>query len=141
MIKPLITKFNNTKLKAFTLTELMVVLVIIGVLMLVALPVFDGLFGDAYSIEAQNQLRYIQSRQKTYYQKNFQFTADFQELGFTEPKSIFEEGESRYNYEIIKADRGSFIAKATAVADFDNDGQINIWQINEDGSPNEITPD
>ena len=140
-MNPFITKFNKSKLKAFTLTELMVVLVIIGVLMLVALPVFDGLFGDAYSIEAQNQLRYIQSRQQTYYQKNFQFTEDFQALGFTPPKSIFEEGESRYSYEIIKADRGSFLAKATAVADFDNDGQINIWQINEDGSPSEIMPD
>ena len=64
-------KLNTIHLQAFTLTELMVVLVIIGILMLVALPVFDDLFGDAYSVEAQNQLKYLQSRQQTFYQKNF----------------------------------------------------------------------
>ena len=134
-------KINTQKLKAFTLTELMVVLVIIGILMLVALPVFDDLFGDAYSIEAQNQLKYLQSREQAYYQKNFTYTADFQQIGYTPPKTLHEEGDARYTYEVIQAGKTNFLAQATAIADFDKDGNINIWEIDQEGRIRELIPD
>lgn len=129
------------KLKAFTLTELMVVLVIIGILMLVALPIFDDLFGEAYSIEAQNQLKYLETRQQTYYQKNFKYSDDFNEIGFTTPKTVRENGDARYTYDISRADNNSFIARATAIADFDNDGNINVWEINSSGELKEVISD
>ncbi len=134
-------KLCQHRLQAFTLTELMVVLVIIGILMLIALPIFDDLFGDAYSIEAQNQLKYLQSRQQTHYQKSFSYASDLQEIGFTQPKTIEEEGDARYHYEVVEASKGSFRARATAVADFDKDGNINVWEIDQDGKLSEITPD
>lgn len=134
-------KLSFIKMAAFTLTELMVVLVIIGILMLIALPIFDDLFADTYSIEAQNQLKYLQSRQQTFYQKNFRYTADFIELGFTAPKTLQESGDARYQYEVVQAGNTGFVAKATAIADFDNDGDINVWEINQDGQLREITPD
>ena len=129
------------KLKAFTLTELMVVLVIIGILMLIALPVFDDLFGDAYSIEAQNQLKYLQSRQQTFYQKHFRYSDQLNEVGYTPPKTLKDNGDARYSYEIAQASENSFIARATAIADFDNDGNINVWEINENGELRELVPD
>ena len=135
------SKAKQLVFKAFTLTELMVVLVIIGILMLVALPVFDDLFGDAYSVEAQNQLKYLQSRQQTFYQKNFRYTEDLQELGFTQPKTLHESGDARYNYQITEASTGGFIAQATAIADFDNDGIVNIWEIDHQGNLREVIPD
>lgn len=134
-------KLKHQKLKAFTLTELMVVLVIIGILMLVALPVFDDLFGDAYSIEAQNQLKYLQSRQQAYYQKNFTYATDFQQIGYTPPRTLHEEGDARYTYEIIQAGKTNFLAQATAIADFDKDGNINIWEIDQEGRIRELVPD
>lgn len=134
-------KFRNQKLKAFTLTELMVVLVIIGILMLIALPIFDDLFGDAYSIEAQNQLKYIQSRQQTFYQKSFHYSDDIKEIGFTPPKTLDEEGDARYAYEIVSAGKENFLARATAIADFDKDGEVNVWEIDQDGKLTEVTPD
>lgn len=133
--------FTKQRLNAFTLTELMTVLVIIGILMLVALPVFDDLFGDAYSIEAQNQLKYLQSRQQTFYQKKFTYSTDQRAIGFTAPKTLHENGEARYTYEIVQASKTSFVARATAIADFDNDGNINIWEINQDGELTEVVPD
>ena len=133
--------FKSQMLQAFTLTELMVVLVIIGILMLVALPIFDDLFGDAYSVEAQNQLKYLQSRQQTYYQKNFSYTSDFQQIGYTPPKTLHEEGDARYTYEIVQAGKNNFLAQATAIADFDNDGNINIWEIDQEGKIRELIPD
>lgn len=129
------------KMAAFTLTELMVVLVIIGILMLIALPIFDDLFADTYSIEAQNQLKYLQSRQQTFYQKNFRYSEDFIEIGFTAPKTLQESGDARYRYEVTQAGNSGFIARATAIADFDNDGNINVWEINQDGQLREIVSD
>ena len=134
-------RLNSQKLKAFTLTELMVVLVIIGILMLVALPVFDDLFGDAYSVEAQNQLKYLQSRQQTFYQKNFRYSSDFSEIGYTSPQTLHENGDARYHYEVVQANQSGFIARATAIADFDNDGSVNVWEIDQTGKPREIVPD
>lgn len=133
--------FRQQKLKAFTLTELMTVLVIIGILMLVALPVFDDLFGDAYSIEAQNQLKFLQSRQQTFYQKKFMYSDNPQEIGFSAPKTLHEDGDARYTYEIVQANKSAFIARATAIADFDNDGNVNVWEIDHTGVLREVVPD
>ena len=119
----------------------MVVLVIIGVLILVALPVFDDLFGEAYSIEAQNQLKYLQSRQQTLYQKKFRYSNDLAELRFTPPKTVDIGGDARYTYEVVRADKQGFIARATAIADFDNDGNINVWEINAAGELKEVLAD
>lgn len=134
-------KLQTIRLKAFTLTELMVVLVIIGVLMLIALPVFDDLFGDAYSIEAQNQLKYLHSRQQTFYQKHFRYSDQLAEIGYTAPKTLKENGDARYFYEITQAGESAFRARATAIADFDNDGQVNIWEIDSEGVLREVVPD
>ena len=46
-----------------------------------------------------------------------------------------------YKIEIVEASNKSFVAKATAVTDFDQDGQFNVWQINENEELKEITKD
>ena len=132
-------KYN--KIPAFTLTELMVVLVIIGILIMLALPIFDGLFSEAYSIEAQNQLKFLHSREQSYYQKHFQYSTNLQDIGFSAPKTVQQNGDARYTYEIVRSGKAEFSAKATAVADFDNDGNINTWEINEKGELKELIPD
>lgn len=140
-IKQQIHLLKAKKLKAYTLTELMVVLVIIGILILVALPIFDDLFADAYAIEAKNQLKYLASREQTYYQKYFKYSDDLNEIGFSQPKTINEEGDARYTYNIVQASKAKFVARATAVADFDNDGILNVWEINQEGKLRQVTPD
>lgn len=132
---------QRTRIPAFTLTELMVVLVIIGILIMIALPVFDGLFSEAYSVEAQNQLKYLQTRQQSYYQKHFSYAGGLQEIGFSAPTTINENGDARYTYSIVQSGRTGFVARATAIADFDKDGNINVWEINEKGELKEVTPD
>ena len=134
-------RFRSQRLNAFTLTELMVVLVIIGILMLIALPVFDDLFGDAYSFEAQNQLKYLQSRQQSFYQKSFRYSDDIREIGFSAPKTLDQGGDARYTYEVVSAGRENFLARATAIADFDKDGEVNVWEIDHEGKLTEVTPD
>ncbi len=132
---------NLHQLKAFTLTELMVVLVIIGVIMLIALPVFDDLFGDAYSLEAKNQLVYLHAREEGHRQQSFTYSDDLRAIGYTQPETVEEGGTARYVYEVISASKQEYIARATAIADFDGDGIINVWEIDTKGVPVEVVPD
>lgn len=131
----------NKKLPAFTLTELMMVLVIIGILILLALPNLQGLFGQAYSLEAKKQLKYIQTLQKAYYQTNFRYTDNLQELRFEAPALKNTGGDALYIYEVVSASKENFIARATASEDFDGDGQINIWEVDKSGSLKETVLD
>jgi len=55
------------KLQAFTLTELLVVLVIIGILVLLALPRLMPLISKAKSTEAQMQLGHVHALEKGYF--------------------------------------------------------------------------
>ena len=134
-------KIHLAKLKAFTLAEIMTVLLIIGFLMVLAIPIFDDLFSETYSIEAKNQLKYLEARQQNFYQKKFRYSDSLKEIGFTAPQTLDEEGEARYNYEIVSAGKDGFIAQAVAIADFDQDGNVNVWQIDSKGKLMEVTPD
>lgn len=127
-------KNKQKRLNAFTLTEVMVVLVIIGILMLIALPNLTGLFGQAHSLEAQKQLQYLASLEETFYQTKGRYSNDFAELGFTSPKTIQIGGDSKYTYEIIRANQMTYVARATAVVDFDKDGVLNIWEVTNEGN-------
>ena len=126
---------------AFTLTELMVVLVIIGVIMLVAMPVFDDLFADAYSIEAKNQLVYLHGRQESHRQRTFTYAEDLRTIGFKQPQTVDLGGNARYTYEVVNATRSDYLARATAIADFNDDGSVNVWEIDSRGVPTEVVPD
>lgn len=125
------------KLHAFTLTELLVVLAIIGILLLIALPNLMPLISKTKSTEAKQNLTYIHSLEKSWYMEHSKYSADLKELGF----ELENAGEAQYDYEIISSGAGAFKAKATARSDFDNDGQINVWEIDQQKNLKEVTPD
>lgn len=129
------------KLAAFTLTELMLVLVIIGILVLLALPNLQGLFGQSYSVEAKKQLKYLATLQESFYQLNFRYTDNFSELRFDPPKLKRDGGDGVYMYEISSSSKNAFTARATASEDFDRDGTYSVWEINQDGTLREVTID
>ena len=124
---------RNSSLKGFSLTELLVVLVIIGILMLIALPNLMPLISKTHSIEAQQALTTIQKLQKSYHQMHVKYSEELLEIGFESEKTITEGGNAKYDIEIVEASPTGFLAKATAVVDFDQDGNFNQWEIREDG--------
>lgn len=132
------TKYS---LKGFTLAELLVVLVILGILILIALPKLMPLISEAKSLEAQKGLEAIHMFEKTYFMKHSKYSSDFKEIRFEENKTTAEGGNANYKFEILQASSNSFKAKATAISDFDGDGTINVWVIDEEKNLKEETPD
>ena len=132
------------KLKGMTLTELLVVLAILGILLLLAFPVLKPLFTKAHAMEAQTNLKHLARLQETYFLQHTRYTDRFIDLGFEQAALKTSEGESgtaNYRIEIIEVNPADFRARATAITDFDGDGSYNVWEINKSGIPQEVTPD
>src|ERR1700712_2270134 len=108
------------KLKAYTLTEILVVLCIIGILTLLALPILMPLITKAKSTEAKIQLEHVNTLEKNYFYEKSKYTKDLIEIGFIQEKLSTDSKDGRANYriEIISATNTSFVARATAVVDF-----------------------
>ncbi|WP_299363516.1 prepilin-type N-terminal cleavage/methylation domain-containing protein [Winogradskyella sp.] len=129
------------KVAGYNLQEVLVVLVIIGILLLLALPNLMPLISKAKSTEAQLQLNHIYNSQTTYRYMYSKYSLDLSEIDFEAPKTVNEGGRAVYRYEILSATNNSFKARATAVEDFDGDGIFNVWEIDENGAPKQIVKD
>jgi len=123
---------TTRKLKAFTLTELLVVLVIIGILMLIALPNLMPLIAKTHSLEAQQALTTIHKLEKSSHQMHVKYTDDLLSLGFEPEKTITAGGNAKYDVSIVQVSPTGFVAKAIAVVDSDQDGVFNEWEITND---------
>ncbi len=131
----------NRKWQAFSLPELLVVLVIIGILVLIALPNLMPLISKAKSMEAQQQLVFLHTLEKSYFYTRSRYSASLEEVGFEHARLVTEGGNANYRIEILSADERGFRATATAVVDFDGDGVYNVWEIDQDKELKEITKD
>lgn len=131
----------SKRLKAFTLSELMVVLVIIGILVLMALPKLMPLISRAKSAEAQVQLGFLHGLEQNYFYMYSSYTTNLEEIGFEQSKLVTEGGTANYRIEVVQAGPNYFVARATAVVDFDRDGVFNVWEIDQDKKLKEVTRD
>lgn len=129
------------RIPAFNLQETLIVLAIIGILLLLALPNLMPLISKAKGVEAQVQLKAIYNAQSTYRYVNSRFTSEMGELDFEPPRTVKENGTANFRYEIIRADNATFKARAEAVTDFDGDGILNVWEIDEQGNPKQTVKD
>ncbi|MES2285435.1 MAG: prepilin-type N-terminal cleavage/methylation domain-containing protein [Bacteroidota bacterium] len=134
-------KISGKKLRAFTLMELLIVLIIIGILVLLALPNLMPLISKAKSTEAQLQLEHIHTLEKTYFYLHSKYSSDFTEISFEPAILTTQGGNANYQIEVVESTNTAFKARANAITDFDGDGILNVWEVDQDKHIKEITPD
>lgn len=125
----------------YTLTELMIVLVVIGILTLIALPKFMNVATKAKMTEAKTQLKHLHTLQTAYYYERDVYASSLAPLGFEQSPLVTDGGTARYEIAIDEAGRSGYVATATAVVDFDNDGTFNVWIVDESGQIRQKTAD
>ncbi len=125
----------------FSLTELMIVLVIIGILVLLALPKLLPVVTKAKTTEAKLQLKQLFTLEQAYKFERDRYSNSLSEIGFDQEKLVPQGGQARYKIEILSADEKGFTATATSVIDFDGNGVFNVWFVDQTGMIKEKVPD
>ena len=120
---------NKAYLDAYSLTEILIVLAIIGILLMMVLPNQTSVVAQARSIEAQKMLNHLYGLEKSYNFRFSKYSSSFEEIGFEQETTIDQGGQAVYKIEIIDASVNTFKARAISIKDFDDDGNYNTWEI------------
>jgi type IV pilus assembly protein PilE len=125
----------------YSLTELMIVLVVIGILALIALPNFMNVTTKAKMTEAKTQLKHLHTLQTAHYYERDVYADRLAALGFEQTPLVTDGGTARYEIQIAESGQSGYRAIATSVVDYDNDGTFNVWKVDESGKIQQVTPD
>lgn len=131
--------YKKSYIKAYSLTEILIVLCIIGILLLMVLPNQTSVIGQAKAIEAQAMLNQVYGLEKSYFYRHSKYSGSLEEIGFEQEKTVDEGGQAVYKIEILEASNDSFLARATAISDLDGDGNFNTWEIDSKKILTEVT--
>ena len=138
-VKKYLDSIKKASVKAYSLTEILIVLCIIGILLLMVLPNQTSVIGQAKAIEAQAMLNQVYGLEKSYFYRHSKYSNNLEEIGFEQEATVDEGGQAVYKIEIIEASSDSFSARATATSDLDSDGSFNTWEIDSKKMLTEVT--
>jgi|SaaInlLV_10m_DNA_1039704.scaffolds.fasta_scaffold114393_1 type IV pilus assembly protein PilE len=99
----LFRKILNKKVTAFNMQELLVVLVIIGILILIALPNLMPIISKTKALEAQNHLVHLYGLQRNHFFMYSKYSNDFNAIDFLPERTVKNGGTANYEYEIVQA--------------------------------------
>src|SRR3989338_65379 len=140
-MKRLKRRTKITRLKAFSLAEVLIVLAIMGILIMLVVPNQTGIATRTKSMEAQQELRMLHNLQYAYFFQFSKYSQDLKEINYLPHKLNTEGGTANYRISITEASPAGFKGRAESVVDFNGDGKMNIWEIDQEGQPKEVQPD
>ena len=110
----------------FTLIEIALVLVLIGILSTMALSAYRGLADKARVTQAKTVLGHLTKTEATYFSDHNQYTDNIVLLDFDPVKYNY------YEVSVVLLDNGmNYLGTAKGVGVMDND----LWTITKDGEP------
>ena len=115
-------RFLKKNTGGFSLVELIVIVLIIGLLASIAIPLYFGYRKRAITVEAKTNLIALYKFEINNFSEHDEFTSDLISLGF-QPES-----HRYYDYSDV-TDGKSFTA--TAAGNIDNDVDLDVWTIND----------
>lgn len=125
--------------RAYSMTEILIVLCIIGIILLMVLPNQTAVISQAKAIEAQAMLNQVYGLEKSQFYRYSKYSNNLEEIGFEQELTVDQGGQAVYKVEIIDATNDSFLARATSVSDLDGDGAFNTWEIDNKKILTEVT--
>ena len=125
----------------WSLTELLIAIVIIGVLALMAIPRLTQATSRAKMVEAKTMLKTLHAFQQSHFYEFDRYGETLEMVGFEQSPLVVDGGTARYLIAVEEAGPSAYLATATSVVDFDGDGTLNVWEVDQAGVIRQRTPD